>query len=152
MRETQVWSLGWEDPLEKEMAAHSSTLAWKIQWMEEPRRLQSVGSQRVRHNWATLLSLSWTMISMRTRTFSLFCFQLCPQGLALGGLSINPIYLLKNKLKQKDRILWNSNNGREERGVNLKTPTEMKSPLYLILLCFKWRHMWTLCVWDTFIF
>ena len=39
MRETQVWSLGWEDPLEKEMATHSSTLAWKIPWTEEPGRL-----------------------------------------------------------------------------------------------------------------
>ena len=39
MRETQVWSLGWEDPLEKEMATHSSILAWKIPWMEEPGRL-----------------------------------------------------------------------------------------------------------------
>ena len=47
MRETQVQSLGREDPLEKEMAAHSSTLAWKIPWMEEPDRLQSMGSQRV---------------------------------------------------------------------------------------------------------
>ena len=51
MQETQVWSLDWEDPLEKEMAAHSSTLAWKIPWTEEPGRLQSMGSQRVRHNW-----------------------------------------------------------------------------------------------------
>ena len=50
MRETQVQSLGWEDPLEKEMATHSSTLAWKIPWMEEPGRLQSMGSQRVRHD------------------------------------------------------------------------------------------------------
>ena len=47
MRETWVWSLGQEDPLEKEMATHSSTLAWKIPWMEESRRLQSMGSQRV---------------------------------------------------------------------------------------------------------
>ena len=51
--ETLVRSLGWEDPLEKEMAAHSSTLAWKIPWMEEPGRLQPVGSQRVGHDWAT---------------------------------------------------------------------------------------------------
>ena len=50
MQETQVQSLGREDPLEKEMAAHSSILAWKIPWMEEPGRLQSMGSQRVRHN------------------------------------------------------------------------------------------------------
>ena len=50
MRETWVQSLGWEDPLEKEMATHSSTLAWKIPWMEEPGRLQSTGSQRVGHD------------------------------------------------------------------------------------------------------
>ena len=45
MRETWVQSLGWEDPLEKEMATHSSTIAWKIPWTEEPGRLQSMGSQ-----------------------------------------------------------------------------------------------------------
>ena len=50
MWETQVRSLGREDPLEKEMATHSSTLAWKIPWTEEPGRLQSVGSQRVRQD------------------------------------------------------------------------------------------------------
>ena len=50
MRETQVQFLGREDPLEKEMATHSSILAWKISWMEEPGRLQSMGSQRVRHD------------------------------------------------------------------------------------------------------
>ena len=48
MLETQVQSLGGEDPLEKEMATHSSTLAWEIPWTEEPGRLQSMGSQRVR--------------------------------------------------------------------------------------------------------
>ena len=50
MRKTQVQSLGREDPLEKEMATHSSILAWKIQWMEEHGRLQSMGLQRVRHD------------------------------------------------------------------------------------------------------
>ena len=50
MRETQVQSLDWEDSLEKEMATHSSTLAWKIPWTEEHGRLQSVGSQRVGHD------------------------------------------------------------------------------------------------------
>ena len=50
MQEARVRSLGREDPLEKEMAAHSNTLAWKIPWMEEPGRLQSMGSQRVRHD------------------------------------------------------------------------------------------------------
>ena len=62
MWETWVQSLGWEDPLEKEMAIHSSTTAWKIPWMEEPGRLQSMGSQRVGHNWATSLSLSLSII------------------------------------------------------------------------------------------
>ena len=58
VQETQVQSPGWDDPLKKEMAALSSTLAWKIPWMEEPSRLQSMGSQRVRHDWETSLSLS----------------------------------------------------------------------------------------------
>ena len=50
MQETRVRSLGWEDPLEKEMATHSNTLAWKIPWTEEPSRLQSKGWERVRHD------------------------------------------------------------------------------------------------------
>ena len=49
MQETWVQSLGWEDPLEKEMAIYSSTIAWKIPWTEEPGWLQSMGSQRVGH-------------------------------------------------------------------------------------------------------
>ena len=52
MQETQIRFLGQEDPLEKEMATHSSTLAWKIPWTVEPGRLQSMGSQRVRPNEA----------------------------------------------------------------------------------------------------
>ena len=61
MRETKVHSLGWEDLLEKKMATHSSILAWKIPRTEEPGGLQSVGSQRVEHDRATLLSftLGW---------------------------------------------------------------------------------------------
>ena len=68
MWETWVRSLGQEDPLEKEMATHSSTIAWKIPWMEEPARLQSMGSQRVGHDWVTSLSvysyimhIDWTL-------------------------------------------------------------------------------------------
>ena len=53
--EDQVRSLDWEDPLEKEMAAYSSILAWKIAWIMEPGRLPSMGSQRVGHDWATSL-------------------------------------------------------------------------------------------------
>ena len=50
VQETQVQSLGWEEPLEKEMATHSSILAWKISWTEEPGGLQSMGLQRVGHD------------------------------------------------------------------------------------------------------
>ena len=55
MQETQemrVWSLGWEYPLEEGMANHSSIFAWRIPWTGEPGRLQSIGSQRIRHNWS----------------------------------------------------------------------------------------------------
>ena len=58
MQETWVQSLGWEDPLEKEMATHSSILARRIPWMEEPGGLESTGLQRVGHDWVTSLSLS----------------------------------------------------------------------------------------------
>ena len=57
MWDTWVRSLGREDPLEKEVATHSSILAWRIPWTEEPGRLESTGSQRVRYDWATSLSL-----------------------------------------------------------------------------------------------
>ena len=53
VQETQVWSLGQENPLEKEMATYSSILAWEIPWTEVPGDLQSKGSQRVGHDWAT---------------------------------------------------------------------------------------------------
>ena len=51
MQQTQVWSMGPEDPLEKELAKHACILPWRIQWREEPGGLQSMGSQRVRHKW-----------------------------------------------------------------------------------------------------
>ena len=53
MWETWVRSLGWEDPLKEGMATHSSILAWMSPWTKEPSRLQSMGSQRVRHDWVT---------------------------------------------------------------------------------------------------
>ena len=54
LQETWVLSLGQEDPLEKDMATHSSILAWRIPWTEEPSGLQSMGLQRVRHDWSDL--------------------------------------------------------------------------------------------------
>ena len=69
VEETQVWSLSWEDPLEKELATHSSTLAWKIPWTKEPGGLQSMGLQRVWHDWATSL-----------RSGPAFRLSCCPRG------------------------------------------------------------------------
>ena len=71
MWDTQVQSLVREDFLEKEMATQSSTLAWKIPWMEEPGRLQSIRSQRVRHNWASL-SLSFMYTYMKEKIYIYF--------------------------------------------------------------------------------
>ena len=61
VQETQVWSLGWEDSLGKEIATHCSILAWEVPWMEEPGGVQPMGSQRVRHVWAnnTDIIIAW---------------------------------------------------------------------------------------------
>ena len=63
MRETRVQSLGREDPLEKEIGTHSSILAWKIPWTEEPGGLQSMRLQRVRHDWVTSLSIFYIFMT-----------------------------------------------------------------------------------------
>ena len=78
MQETQVQSLGWEDALEKEMATDSSILAWRLPWTEEPGRLQSTGSQRVRQDWAPSVSLSLSAFLCQTvhSVQSLSCVQL----------------------------------------------------------------------------
>ena len=69
MQETRVQSLGWEDPLGKGMATHSSILAWRIPWTEGPGRLQSVGSQRVGHNWATSTPTKKWMVGLTSFYF-----------------------------------------------------------------------------------
>ena len=96
MRETRVRSLSWEDPLEKEMAIHSRTIAWKIPWAEEPGRLQSMGLQRVRHDWATSLHftscpLSWWCHS--TISSFAFPFSSCPQSFpATGSFQMSQLF------------------------------------------------------------
>ena len=72
IKKTWAQSLGWEDLLEKEMASHSSTLAWRIPWTEEPGRLQSTASQRVRHDWATTFSTISLYIFFRIINISYF--------------------------------------------------------------------------------
>ena len=75
MREIRVRSLGRKDPLEKEMAIHSSILAWRIPWMEKPRRLQSTGSQRVGHDWATSPYLTLPYLTLPYEIYSQCKFQ-----------------------------------------------------------------------------
>ena len=80
MWETRVWPLGWEDPLEKGKATHSSSLVWKISWTEEPSGLPSMGSQRVGHDWMTNTHTvsSYPLHSWRNwRNLSLASFLLC---------------------------------------------------------------------------
>ena len=90
MWETQVWSLGWEDPLEKGMATHSSIPIWRILWTEEPGGLQSMVSQRVGYNWVTN---AFTFFSIRT--YAITCKQVkIKRGRWEGGLGwgihVNP--------------------------------------------------------------
>ena len=93
MQKTRVWSLGWEDPLEKGMANHSSILAWRIPWIQEPGGLKSVGLQRVRHDWATdtRLALSWP-----------WCQIECTRD-SLASLSIQCFSISRKKLSC---VLW----------------------------------------------
>ena len=70
-RETWVWSLGWENPLEKGTATHSSILAWRIPWTEETGRLWSIGSQRVRNDWVTFTFSSFQFSHFDTKRYFL---------------------------------------------------------------------------------
>ena len=70
LQETWVWSLNQENTLEKGMATHSSTLAWRIQWTEEPGRLQSTRSQRLGHSWAT--NTCWNISRWNDRMYGVF--------------------------------------------------------------------------------
>ena len=67
-QETWIWSLGREDPLEEEMAAHSSILPWEIPWTEEPEGLQFMG-RRVRHDWVCTQDITKYIISVRNMLF-----------------------------------------------------------------------------------
>ena len=68
MQETWVWFLGGEDPLEKGMTTHSSILAWRIPWTEEPGQLQSMGLKRVGPDWATNTQTHWYLDNLQHET------------------------------------------------------------------------------------
>ena len=99
-------SLGQEDPLEKEMATHSSTLAWEMPWMEEPGGLQSMGMQRVRHDRATKLPLSFNTtrealyLLVQFSSVAQSCLTLCnPMDCSKSGLPVHHQLLELFKLK-----------------------------------------------------
>jgi len=95
VRKTWFQSLGWEDPLEKEMATHFSILAWRIPWTEELGGLQSMGSQKVRHIWVTNACFSFR-VWRTSRSESLGSPQACKAHSHSGhmcGLLDPPVYL-----------------------------------------------------------
>ena len=100
MRETWVQSLGWEDPLEEGMTTHSSFLAWRMPWTEEPGRLQFMGSQTVRHDWVAF-------------TFTLFSFMiglgfechLLPPPPTLSSTHTHTIATVKSR-KEDTTVQW----------------------------------------------
>ena len=113
MQETRVQSLGWEDPLEKGKATHSSTLAWRIPWTEEPNRLQSTGSQKVGHNWETNTAAAAASSKLLQSCLTLSKISVVPklrreirmnspllQG--TGDLAVSQEFILKYQLLQKE--------------------------------------------------
>ena len=138
MRETRVQSLGWEDPLKKEMATHSSILAWRIPWTKEPGRLQSKGSQRVRQDWATNTFTfivfpvvicgckSWTLKKVehwRTDAFTLWCWRRF-----LSPLDNKEIKLVNPKGNQP-WILTGRTDAEAEAEASILWPSDAKSHL-----------------------
>ena len=88
MRETWVRSLGWEDPLEKEMAIHSSILAWRIPWMEKPSRLQSTELQRVGHDWSDLAAaVAYDKMALISKAYNRFQWNSFQKQLTLINLA-----------------------------------------------------------------
>ena len=109
MRETWVQFLGQEDLLEKEMAAHSSTLTWRIPWTEEPRGLQSMGWQRVGHDWVTSLKHSMLNSVSPTHIPSFSCLSpfILIFWIYIACISIwHHIYVLLASWKQRSDFLF----------------------------------------------
>ena len=116
MQETRVRSLGREDPLEKEMATHSSILAWKIPWTEEPGRLQPTGLQRVGHNWTTsLFNLYAEYITLNARLDE------AQAGIKIAGRNIN-------NLSYADDITLMTQSAEELKSLLMKVKEESEKP------------------------
>ena len=141
IQETQVQALGQEEPLDKGMVTHSSVLAWKIPWTEEPSRLQSMGLQRVRHNWAAN-TVTWLILvnrlwgDMRSIIFSRSYLKLwkpCVEMLhKMKGISVN----------------WVQHGGIQRITWSHHTQREWKANLYGVkLLKYGWMASLTQWTW-----
>ena len=103
VQESWVWSLGQEDPLEKKMATHSSILSWRIPWTEEPGRLPSIGSQRVRYSGATHFHFPRSYTRYRRKA-----------GLNTGCLTLHCVL--------SDVLLWLSEKAEDRTGHKCREP------------------------------
>ena len=103
MQETQVWSLRQEYPLEKEMATHSSFLVWRISWTEKPGRVQSMGSQRVGHDWAINTHVQRNVIGLLSPGYSQLWVNIVPNLI----ISQNCLYLKNSFLHKIKNLFWN---------------------------------------------
>ena len=109
MQEMQVHSLGREDPLEKEMATHSSFLAWEMLWTEEPGGLQSMGSQRVRHDWelsTTEVVLRLTNNPFKFKNSCFLCISFCIVSIAMLLRSLSFFSIESNLLSILSIVLF----------------------------------------------
>ena len=97
-----VWSLGWEDPLEHGMTTRSSILAWRIPWTEEPGGLQSIGWQKVGHDWSTLIMVSVCLPLMASRN---------TYGLTWVSLTLDVGYLFTAAAAKRSRCSLRSTRG-----------------------------------------
>ena len=100
MQESQAQPLGWEDPLEEKMASHSSILAWRIPWTEEPGRLEYMRSQRVRHDWATKTHTHthlWNLNFTRSPTIKIpLAYLLCITSKTPEAISSNTPHICRD--------------------------------------------------------
>ena len=102
MQETWVWSLGQEDLLEEDMATHCSILLWRIPWTEEPRELESVGSLRVGHGWATNISAT----AFKTRKLPDIQTKDCRSASVCILLELHPLRYSQTHIPENSYINW----------------------------------------------
>ena len=126
MQETWIQSLARQDPLEKCMATHSSIVAWKIPWTEKPGMPQSMGSQKIRHAWATNILTHFSVKG------------LCRQSYGFFQQSCTNVRLVpKRRLNTKDLVLWNCGDGEdswESSGLQGDQPVNQKGNESWILI------------------